>query len=332
MKKTFFTQTITTFFLLALSPMAFAKPQTADPRAEAQTLYEDAMRLMGAKDYASACPKLDEVVRLYPEGLGAWIELGRCEEARGRLARAYSVYRAAEAGASNAGQTDRNRRAGELARALEPRLSHWTIEVPAATRNLPGLIVRVDGARFELADWNKPIPVDGGKHVIVAEATGKQAWTKEIEIARERDSVTVRVDMLQEQDTSPANAVVSSPGNSEAASQASGVSPLRAAGFVGGGLGAAALLGGAIAGGIAMARHNDAVDGGHCLADGRCDQVGGALEADSRSAGIASTVLLIAGSVFVAGGVTMVVMSYGKTENAVRVGVTPSGFVVGGSF
>jgi len=49
-----------------------ARAQTADPDkiAAAQTLYNEAVTLMDAKDYATACPKLAEAVRLVPEGIG----------------------------------------------------------------------------------------------------------------------------------------------------------------------------------------------------------------------------------------------------------------------
>ena len=61
--------------------IAFAAIQAraADPERvlAAQALYDQATAEMEAKDYPSACSKLEEVTRLVPEGLGAKLTLGQ---------------------------------------------------------------------------------------------------------------------------------------------------------------------------------------------------------------------------------------------------------------
>jgi len=80
-----------TLHLLAPSP---ALAQGVDPQRAltAQALYEQATAEMDAKSDRSACRKLEEVTRIVPEGIGARLTLGRCCEARGSLASAWSQF------------------------------------------------------------------------------------------------------------------------------------------------------------------------------------------------------------------------------------------------
>src|SRR5262245_25783154 len=59
---------------------------------EAEALYDAATKAMDGNDYAAACPKLEEVVRLVPHGVGARLTLARCYEGAGRLASAHASY------------------------------------------------------------------------------------------------------------------------------------------------------------------------------------------------------------------------------------------------
>lgn len=292
-----------------------------NPRADVQPLYEEALRAMGAKDYQTACQKFSEVTQKYPEGIGAWLELGRCEQARGRIARAYEVFLAAEVAAKNQGQTERSLRAANAAKALEPRLSFWTISVPAEIRKLPGLVVHVDGSTFALTKWDKPLPIDGGKYLITAEATGKRTWETTISLKAEGDSQTVVVGPLLNAEKPT---VVFVPEQK--------MPPVKTAGFVAVGVGAAGLVAGVISGSIALSRHNEAVDGtsAHCV-NNQCDRAGADLEQQSRTAGNVSTGMFIAGFVLAAGGVTAILIQTGK-ETKTKVSIGPMGLSVSGAF
>lgn len=52
--------------------------QSADPQAlgAAQAVFDDALRLMTELRYDEACPKLKDVTRLVPSGVGAKLQLG----------------------------------------------------------------------------------------------------------------------------------------------------------------------------------------------------------------------------------------------------------------
>lgn len=308
---------IMALLLVAMAPIARAQE---NPRADVAPIYEEGLRSMGAKDYVTACAKFAEVTQMYPEGIGAWIELGKCEQARGRLARAYDVFKAGEAAATSVGQAERAKRAGDAARALEPRLSKWTIVVPMHLRSLPGLVVQVDGAAFGPDMWDKPIPVDGGAHVVSAQADGKKRWESKVDIKNEGDWKSVQVGPFED------IPVTTSPPPPPVVPR-KGTSPVRIGGFVAGGVGLAALAAGSIAGGIAFSRHADAVDGGHCVNDG-CNEIGGALEDESRTVGNASTGLFIAGGVLVAAGAVMAFAIPTKEKGSAKVMVGPTGAAV----
>lgn len=294
-----------------------------NPRTDVAPIYEEGLRAMGAKDFATACQKFAEVTQKYPEGIGAWLELGRCEQARGRLARAYEVFKAAEAAATSVQQTERAERAGAAARALEPRLSRWMIAVPTSARGLPGLVVRVDGVVVGPDKWDKPMAVDGGSHVVLAEALGKRSWQTTVVVKNESDSKTVVVGPFEDA-VAPVSAVVIAP--VPARVQAKPTRPLRTVGFVTGGVGLAALAAGSIAGGIAFSRHGDAIEGGHCV-DGGCNAMGGKLEAESRTAGNVSTAMFVAGGVLVAAGGVMAFAIPTREKSSATLMVGPTGVV-----
>lgn len=143
---------------------------------------------MKAGDFASACPRLEEVVRLEPDGAGAKVKLAECYEGAGRLASAFAMYTIAEASARAAKQADREQWARSRAASLKPRLSTVTIVVEENTAKLPDLVVFRDGMKVGSAQWGTDIPVDGGEIVITAEASGWKAIREVLTVKPEGDT------------------------------------------------------------------------------------------------------------------------------------------------
>jgi hypothetical protein len=165
--------------LVVVALLLFPQPaagQSGDPKdiAAAKVLFDQAVAAMKTKDYATACPKLEDVVRLVPDGIGARIQLGQCYEGAGRLATAWAVYTKAEGVATQPSQGARRKEAHDHAERLAPRLAKLTIVVPEAVRALPGLSIERDGAAVGPAEWGVAVPVDKGTHSVVMIATGKQ--------------------------------------------------------------------------------------------------------------------------------------------------------------
>jgi hypothetical protein len=190
--------------LRLLAPTAGrAQPGQAPQKSTAEALYAQATAEMDARNYASACPKLEEVERLRPDGLGAKLTTAQCYEGLGRLASAWSKYTLVEALAKKAGQAARAEEAARKAAALRPRLATLRIDVPSEVRALPGLAITTDGAPLGEAAWGTPVPVDKGRHVVVVTATGKPSWERGIEIQADGEAATVTVEATAEPRTTP---------------------------------------------------------------------------------------------------------------------------------
>lgn len=176
---------------LSAGPPAHAQTVDAQALGAAQAVFERAQQLMAAHDYAGACPKLEEVVRLVPSGVGAKMTLAKCYDEAGRLASAWAAYLVAENAASNAGQADRATAASERAAALKPRLSTLLITVPEGLRGVAELEVKRDGAVVSQPQWGIAVPVDGGAHTITATARQKKPWQGSVDVKGEASTASI---------------------------------------------------------------------------------------------------------------------------------------------
>ena len=301
-------------------------PGDAASITAAQALYEAATRAMDAKDYASACPKLEEAVRLVPSGVGARLTLGECYEAAGKLASAYASFGLAETMAAAAKQGERQEKAHNRAKALKPRLATLTIAVADDVRAESGLEVRRDGVLAGAAQWGIASPVDRGTHVVVAAAPGKSTWVKTVEVT-DGAALMVTVDALF-----PVASAEQLPAKEEDAA-ASLWGPQRLASLAVGGAGLVALGAGSYFGVLASAKQKQSNDG---LCDGnQCDQAGLDLRTDAIHAANATTALLVVGGAAVTVGVVLFVTAPGsksQATTALRIGVGPRGIVMGSAW
>src|SRR5947209_5201907 len=108
-------------FLIALLLLVPGFARAGDPAA-AQTLFDEAKRLMKEERYALACPKFEESQKMDP-GLGTQFHLANCWQHIGRTASAWALFREIEAEARARSQVGRERVAHDRASALEPWLS-----------------------------------------------------------------------------------------------------------------------------------------------------------------------------------------------------------------
>ncbi len=154
---------------------AAAAPSASD-KATAQTLFDDALKLLAAKDYEPACKKLEESNRLDP-AMGTKYRLGECYEHLGRTASAWATFREVADEAKAAGQNDRERRARERAQKLESKLAKLTITAGK------GLEVKRDGTVIGEGQLGTAVPIDPGTHKIEASAPGKQPWSNTVDVA-----------------------------------------------------------------------------------------------------------------------------------------------------
>src|SRR5262249_9549066 len=157
--------------------------------AAAEALFNEAEKLVASKDYAQACPKYAESLRLDP-GVGVMLYLGDCYEHLGKTASAWAEYREAEDLATKRADTKRAALANTRAERLAPKLSRLTIVVATEAR-VPGLEVKRDGESVGTGQWGTPVPLDPGPHALSASAPGKQSWESSVTIPDNGESVKV---------------------------------------------------------------------------------------------------------------------------------------------
>jgi hypothetical protein len=160
--------------------------QARDP-ASSEWLFREGRNLMKKGDFAPACAKLAESLRLDP-AVGTLMNLAGCEERLGRSASAWQRWSAA---ADQLPPTDK-RRATALtrARALERSLARLTINVGPSTPATAE--VRRDDVPLGAASLGVPLPVDPGAHSIVLTAAGREGREVEVVVSpAEQKVITV---------------------------------------------------------------------------------------------------------------------------------------------
>ena len=175
----------------AFAPSA-ARAEDA-PLSPARQLFFDGRKLASEGNYAAACPKLEESLRL-EFGVGTQFNLADCWEHVGRTASAHALFLGAAAAAKGAGQADREQVLRDRATALEPRLSRLVIEVKSPE---PKLIVKRDDLPLDEETLGKAVPLDPGKYKIKARAPGKKDWEKVVEVSAAAPVTTVEIPALE---------------------------------------------------------------------------------------------------------------------------------------
>lgn len=291
--------------VLCIAVPALAQGQTPDAEraAAANALYEKATAEMDAGNYQTACPMLEEVTKIAPEGLGAKLTLAECYEAAGKLASAWSLYTLVEELALKAKQADRSKKAAKKAAAIKPRLATLSIELPDDVRSIPGLSITRDGVQLEDAQWGLPLPVDAGAHEVTATAPGRKAWKYSTEALANGGKLVVQVKPLEvevkESLPGPTPVVPAKP---PAPRQQLWQTPLGIGAMALGGAGVAV---GALLGGLALSKNGASNEENHCDVLNRCDDVGLSLRKDAVGLGNGSTVAIVVGAVVLAGGVVL---------------------------
>lgn len=184
---------------VGLGPLS-AHAQTAEaPVSPARAAFAEGRRLAAAGNYAEACPKFEESLRL-EVGVGTQFNLADCWERTGRTASAQALFLGAAASAKAAGQADREQVLRERAAALEPRLTRLVVEV---TSTDPRLIVKRGDLPLEASSFGKAVAVDPGKYVISAKAPGKKPWQKTVDLTGATPVVSVEVPELEAAEEKP---------------------------------------------------------------------------------------------------------------------------------
>ncbi len=317
--------------LLAILSATTALAGAPDPQAKAlaDKLFTEAQADLSQGRHEQACNKFEQVIRL-DDTLGGRLQLGICYEKINKLASASALYAEVERiGTPSAVQKDRDAAAiaTKLHKELEPRIPKLEIVVSAAIKSIAGVEIKQNGTNIPESLWNNPIPVDIGMHHIEVSAPGREPWKTDIEV-KENDQPVPK----------PLKLEVQPPGGPLPQQRASTPSsPARTAGFVGIAVGVAGVGIGAVFGALAITKNQQSTEGGHCLPNNVCDEVGKPLRNDALMLANGSTAAFIAGGVLLGTGIILVATSTkgktstGKTSEA-SFGVGPSGIILRGRF
>jgi hypothetical protein len=300
-----------TSLLLLVSLLLWADVARASEPAAAEALFDEAKRLMSQRRYAEACEKFAASQTL-DAGLGTQFHLADCWQHIGRKASAWALFREVESQARAVGQVGRQRVAHDRAEALEPWLSKMVI-APHGASATPGLEIHRDGAEIVREQWDVPVPVDEGSHVVSVIAPHKAQWQTTVDIPPDGKTLTVDVPPLADVPDVPVaqTAPPAQPGTAPRASSRMGVtsampasvaetpvvenrgSTQRALGwfFVGGGV--AGVAAGLYFGTRWLDDKNSADR--HCRG-GTCDAIGANLRSEARTQGRYAEATLGAGA------------------------------------
>jgi hypothetical protein len=281
------------------SPAPASPPAVAGETARAEALFQEGKRLLEQGKTDAACTLLAQSDAAEPavSTLGL---LAACHEQQGRLATASREYRETVRRATAAGDS-RGEFARQRAAELAPRLPRLVIRLAAPD---PGVELSRDGEPVPASEVGLEVPVDPGRHEIVARAPGRRDQ-RVVVLAVEGAAVTAFV---------PALALLAPPPPPVPAAPlpvaAKGASVRRPVGFILGGAGLAG-LGMGIGLGVSARDANLASQKIHdtCAAPGMPPDAcatGRALRSSAFTAATASTVGLVVGAVGVGAGLVLV--------------------------
>lgn len=294
---------------------ALASNAGAQNAAAADALFQKGKEAFDAKRYAEACPAFAESYRLDPVS-GSLVALASCYEAEGKLASAWSRYGELAALADREGKKERADAARARVKELEPKLARLTITVAADASAVPGLVVKRDGTDVGQASFGTALPVDRGEHTVEASAPGKSPFSQKVTV-QDGTTLSVTVPALV------AEGATSTPPPGPAPTEG-GSSILKPLGWGAIGVGVIGVGLGAYFGASAISKNTESDANGCNAATNVCNIVGAGLRADARSQGTTSTVLFIVGGVFVAGGITMVIVGSSKSHDKPSASLVPA--------
>lgn len=158
--------------LLVLVRVSMAQP------SDAERLFREGLALIEEGKPVEACEKFEQSIAKDPQQVGVLMNLGRCNERRGKIATALRYFQQAYDRASDASlQTTREQAQQQIAK-LAPQVP--VIIVKRASEPLPGEKLVVDD--LVVAADQKEIPLDPGRHSLVLTAPGRVTFETSVAV------------------------------------------------------------------------------------------------------------------------------------------------------
>ena len=247
--------------------------------------------------------------------------LARCISKLGKTATAYKHFKEVRDISARVGHTERAETAAERIAELEPRLMRIVVSVDAEEA---GLRVSLDDETLPPPKWGRAIPYDPGTHVVRAMVPGFDPWEQTVTLNEPGKTVTVKVPQFSSTiDPVPADPV---PDPEDPDTASDGPPALLISGIAVGVLG----LGGMVVSGVLAAQASSTYDDSDAFCDDTgCDPQGLDLVDEARGLGNGATAAFVIGGVFLAAGVTMIVVSVvtddDEPDTTTELGIGPTG-------
>lgn len=282
--------------LAALASALLFAPLVQAQETPGERLFRDGREALERNELDLACSKFKESYQL-EKALGPLLNHANCEENRGRLVGARSLW--TEVAARTEAGSEEHRVAEQRLAALDTTVPRLTIELAPGTP--AETTVELDGVRIKLDGG--PVLVDPGAHVVVARH-GALEDRKPIQAVRgQTHAVTLRIEAAIASAPEPATPVP------EPTPAESGPSGGWIAGWVVGGVGVASLIGFGATGGVLLSESSEWETNG-CKGStptGPCEKPDGLL--------VANAVLLGVGAVGVGVGIILLATQESSRSN-----------------
>ncbi len=231
-----------------LVPAIAPADEAVDRKAEAQRLFAEGQAALEKGDNPAACTLMRQSLELFAVA-NSLFNVAQCDERDGKLALALEHW---QRGLSLIDATDKRTPVVKKSiEGLEARVPR--VRIVVSTKFQP-FEVLLDDEPVSTNKLESPVLVDAGKHVITLRKKNHADRRAEI-VLNERERTEVVIE--------PGEAVVATPVPTTSVAPPppppppAGPSPLKIGGFVGLGVGGAALLGAAITGGVIVSNQSE---------------------------------------------------------------------------
>jgi hypothetical protein len=318
---------------IAIAALLVASVASADKTGKADELFKRAKKLLGEHKYAEACAKFEESYQLDP-GIGGELNVGKCYEEWGKLARAYHAYIEAERQAK-AANDPRQSKIHDLVAAIEPTVPRLQIHLPPGA-DTTGLSVSVDGQPVPTSDLETAHLVDPGPKQVDYTAAGVK---KQKLVPVERGSTAEVTLDLPAKKTEVADKPEPPEGDAKPEPKPAVEHDVPGHGqrIAGIAVGAAGIVGVGVASYLALSArssYNDALTADCMGMKTMCDPAGLTATHDARTRANIATVVGAVGIAAIAGGIVLYVLApdASSNEHAFYVAPTSNGIAFGGRY
>jgi hypothetical protein len=296
--------------LLVWSGAARADDALVNPSAD--SLFKAGRELMEAQRFPEACAKFEESYRL-DASAGTLLNLGRCNEALGKTATAWSLYKRTVTLGNATNKPRHVKAAQEFLEAVDARLARIVVTV---SEPVPGLTVRCGDVEVGEAARGEPLPFDPGSYDVVASAPGYDSF-KTVAIATEGKTEEVSIPPLLKPKP------VAAPPPPPPAPKGEGPDAVFFLGVGGVGLGVVSIAVGTAFGVMTLDAADEALSDPALCPDHACTPRGLEHIDETRTKSQVSSGLLAAGGAFAAAGVTLMVLGASSRGGIQNVAVLP---------